>query len=147
MTHRALLLAFPALLTACSAMNQIGEETGRSAGIGNAIVIEDESLESSRGSVISILQTNVRGMSVSRTEICPHIVLRGGSRTQTSEVLVYLDGQRISDTCILDALDADALARVEVYPSGVTQRPGYRSNNGGLILVFTKNGSEARLWE
>ena len=106
-------------------------------------MIGDESFGSTGQSVISVLQTHVRGMSVAQTESCPHIVLRAGAgRSQTAEVLVYLDGQRMSDTCILDGIDLESIARVEVYPSGVTQRPGYRSNAGGLILVFTKNGQE-----
>ena len=148
MTYRSLLLATPMLFAACASLNQIPEETGESAGIGNAIVIEDESFASGRGSVISIIQNNVRGMNVSRTDVCPHIVLRGGGgRSQATEALIYVDGQRMSDTCILESLNIDAIGRVEVYPGGITQRPGYRSNNGGLILVFMKNGTDARIWQ
>jgi hypothetical protein len=110
--------------------------------VGNAIVIEDASISTSRGSLVSILRDHVRGMSVSRTDVCPHIVLRGEiGRSQVAEVLVYVDGQRMSDTCILDGLNTESIARIEVYPGGFTQRPGYTSNSGGLILVFTKGGS------
>ena len=112
--------------------------------VGNAIVIEDEAIGGSRGSLISILRDHVRGMSVSRTDVCPHIVLRGEiGRSQVAEVLVYIDGQRMSDTCILDGLNTESIARIEVYPGGFTQRPGYTSNSGGLILVFTKGGAAA----
>lgn len=114
-------------------------------GIGNAIVIKDAQLRSNRGSLISILRDNIRGMSVSRENACPHIVLRGGiGRSQAAEVLVYVDGQRFSDTCILDSINIESIAWAEVYPSGVTQRPGYTTNAGGLILFFMKNGPEAR---
>ena len=87
----------------------------------------------------------MRGMSVQRTEGCPRIVMRGGlGRSQVAEALVYLDGQRMSDTCVLDGLNASSLERIEAYPSGVTQRPGYTTNTGGLILVFSKNGPAQR---
>ena len=132
-----------ALSSACASGSQSGASSF--GGIGNAVVIEDESLDSSRGSVISLLQDHVRGMSVSRTDACPHIVVRGGvGRSQAAEVLVYVDGQRISDTCILDALSVESISSVDGYPSGVTQRPGYHSNSGGLILVFMKDGPEDR---
>jgi len=108
-------------------------------GVGNAIVIRDESIDSSRGSLLTILQDHVRGMSVNQSSECPHIVLRGGmGRSQAAEALVYVDGQRFSDTCVLESINLETLASIEVYPSGVTQRPGYFSNSGGLILLFTK---------
>ena len=51
---------------------------------------------------------------------------------------VYVDGTHVGDTCILEALDAREVDRVEVYPMGVTNRPGYPGNNAGLILVFLR---------
>lgn len=141
MVSRAIALAGTVLLPSCGPLGPRPGEADPASGIGNAIVIDDESLDSSRGSVVSILRDHVRGMTVSRADPCPHIVVRGGSgRSRAAEALVYVDGQRIGDTCILDALDVDAISRVEVYPSGVTQRPGYQSNSGGLILVFMKSG-------
>lgn len=141
-----LALATAVLLqsSGCAAPAQSSGDGGGTERIGNAIVVGDESFRSAGGSVISVLQTHVRGMSVAQTDNCPHIVLRAGAgRSQVAEALVYLDGQRMSDTCILDGLNLESISRVEVYPGGVTQRPGYRSNAGGLILVFTKNGLEA----
>ena len=147
MRSRPLRLIGAALaLSGCASMNRIGEENA-SGGIGNAIVIEDDSFEASRGSMLSILQMEVRSMSVSRENACPHIVVRGGvGRSQAAEPLVYVDGQRMSDTCVLDALSVESVSRAEIYPSGVTNRPGYHSNSGGLILVFLKNGSDVQTW-
>ena len=137
---RSQLLASAAiLLGACGSLNQVVDEDAASAGVGNAIVIGDESFEPSRGSAISIIQNHVRSMSVARKDACPRIIVRPG-RSQASEALVYVDGQRMNDTCVLEALSVESISRVEVYPSGVTQRPCYRSNSGGLILVFMKNG-------
>ena len=147
-----LLLGSLFLLVGCAPQNPIeqvtqgdGDSVPPPEGIGNAIVIEDAEFRSNRGSLISILRDNIRGMSVSRENACPHIVLRGGiGRSQAAEVLVYVDGQRFSDTCILDSINIESIAWAEVYPSGVTQRAGYSTNAGGLILFFMKNSREAR---
>ena len=139
------LLAFAGtVLVSCSGCASTPASGSRTTdGIGNAIVVGDESFGSGSGSILSVLQNHVRGMSVAQTDDCPHIVLRAGARSQVAEALVYVDGQRMSDTCILDGLNLESVDHIEVYPSGVTQRPGYHSNSGGLILVFTKNGPQA----
>ncbi len=147
-----LFLASVFFIVGCAPRNPIEQVTGRDGdsfepptGIGNAVVIPDDEFNSNRGSLISVLRDNIRGMSVSRENACPHIVLRGGiGRSQAAEALVYVDGQRFSDTCILDSINIESIAWAEVYPSGVTQRPGYTTNAGGLILFFMKNGEEAR---
>ncbi len=113
-------------------------------GIGNAIVIQNESIDPSRGSILSIIQDHVRGMSVDRTAECPRIVLRAGSgRSQVAQALVYVDRQRFSDSCVLETINLESIDRIEIYPSGVTQRAGYTNNSGGLILVFTATGRES----
>ena len=144
MIARSIALAGAVLCAGC-APARTADGTGSGAGVGNAIVIPDESLEISRGSLLTIMQDHVRGMRVARTDECPHVVLRGGvGRSQAAEVLVYLDGQRMSDTCILEGLNIESIGHIEVYPGGVTQRPGYTSNSGGLILVFMKSGPAQR---
>jgi hypothetical protein len=135
---RRLLLVTSLLAAGCAGAARRSDGT-TGGGVGNAIVIDDESIDSSRGSLLSIMQDHVRGMSVNRSTDCPHIVLRGGmGRSQAAEALVYVDGQRFTDTCVLDTLNLETIGSIEVYPSGVTTRPGYFSNSGGLILVFTK---------
>jgi hypothetical protein len=125
----------------CAGAARNADGTTNTAGPGNAIVIEGPSLNPSRGSLISILQDHVRGMNVQRTDGCPRIVMRGGlGRSQVAEALVYVDGQRMADTCVLEGLNIESIERIEAYPSGVSQRPGYTTNTGGLILVFSKNG-------
>ena len=51
---------------------------------------------------------------------------------------VYVDGTRATDTCVLTSLRSHDVERVEVYPQGVTRRPGYGTHAHGLILVFMK---------
>jgi hypothetical protein len=50
---------------------------------------------------------------------------------------VYVDGTRTNDTCPLITISAISTERIEVYPLGMTSRPGYPSSGHGLILIFT----------
>jgi hypothetical protein len=45
---------------------------------------------------------------------------------------------RGADTCILATLASADVRLVEVYPQGVTGRPGYVTSARGLILVFRR---------
>lgn len=68
---------------------------------------------------------------------CPILQLRGrDSLVGSSDPSVYVDGTRTVDTCPLVTIQAMQTRRVEVYPLGVTPRPGYPSSGHGLILVF-----------
>ena len=68
---------------------------------------------------------------------CPSVQLRGkDSVVGSSEPDVYVDGTRTVDTCPLVSLQAAETRRIEVYPQGVTSRPGYPSSGHGLILIF-----------
>lgn len=63
--------------------------------------------------------------------------LRGNdSVTGSSDPDIYVDGTRTVDTCPLVNLQASSVGRVEIYPQGVTSRPGYFSSGHGLILIF-----------
>jgi len=70
---------------------------------------------------------------------CPLVQLRGkDSLAGSSEPDVYVDGTRTADTCPLVTLQAAETRRIEVYPQGVTSRPGYPSSGHGLILIFVE---------
>jgi hypothetical protein len=70
---------------------------------------------------------------------CPALQLRGkDSVTGSSDPDVYVDGTRTGDTCPLVTLQASQTRRIEVYPLGVTPRPGYSSSGHGLILIFVE---------
>ena len=70
---------------------------------------------------------------------CPSVQLRGkDSVTGSSDPDVYVDGTRTGDTCPLVTLQAAETRRIEVYPLGVTSRPGYPSSGHGLILIFVE---------
>lgn len=75
---------------------------------------------------------------------CPMVQLRGKSSvTGNTDPDVYVDGTRTVDTCPLSTLPAIQTERVEVYPSGVTPRPGYPSRGNGLILIFLRRSGDA----
>ncbi|HXG96757.1 MAG TPA: TonB-dependent receptor plug domain-containing protein [Gemmatimonadales bacterium] len=68
---------------------------------------------------------------------CPMIQLRGmDSLEGNNDPDVYVDGTRTTDTCPLVAIQAVSTERIEVYPMGMTSRPGYPSSGHGLILIF-----------
>jgi hypothetical protein len=73
------------------------------------------------------------------TADCPQIALRRARVPGPwSSPLVYVDGTRASGTCVLRDLSPRDVERVEIYPQGVTTRPGYAVHSNGLILIFMK---------
>ncbi|HEU5207781.1 MAG TPA: hypothetical protein VFU06_00105 [Longimicrobiales bacterium] len=104
-----------------------------------AMVIDEHELEHAAGNVLNILPSHVAGMRIKRTDSCPEILMRGTrSLMSSNDPVVYVDGTRSGNTCILETLVPSEIHRIEVYPMGVTQRPGYRNSPNGLILVFMK---------
>jgi len=68
---------------------------------------------------------------------CPRVELRGRDViVGSSDPDIYVDGVHSKDTCLLTAMRASETGRLEVYPFGVTSRPGYPSSPHGLILIF-----------
>lgn len=107
-----------------------------------AIIVSGVTLQDEVGSVIDALVGRVPNFKVTRNSgVCPQITLRNSVSFQSpTEPHVYVDGTRISDTCILDSLRAQNVAAVEIYPMGFTTRPGYATHAHGLILVFLLTG-------
>ena len=115
---------------------------GNNAGAG--IVLSGPDLREHRGSLLAFLYGRISGMVVDfRAQPCPSVELRGRkSIFGSNSPLVYVDGVRTANSCILEMLSTDDLSRVEVYPMGVTHRPGYDGSPNGLILVFVRDGSD-----
>ncbi len=71
---------------------------------------------------------------------CPRVILRSDATFRSLVAPhVYVDGTRSTDTCILETLRTSDLDRVEVYPTGVSGRPGYPAHPHGLILLFLRS--------
>jgi len=115
-----------------------GERAERSEG--GRFVLEGAALEDGPGSLLGTLMGKVPGMRVrQQTDQCPHIALRTDvSFRSVHNPYVYVDGTRATNTCVLETLRKEDVERVEVYPQGFTQRPGYGYHSGGLILVFMR---------
>jgi hypothetical protein len=118
-----------------------GESEARNTG--SAIVVQGEELQGRGVTLLAALDHRVSGLTVNYGPSCPEIQMRGvkslfGSR----DPLIYIDGARALDTCVLDDLATSVVKRVEVYPSGAARKPGYDSSRNGLILVFVLDGSE-----
>jgi hypothetical protein len=93
-------------------------------------------------SVMDGLRSRFPSMHVRSNGQCPDIFIRGHNSIQSSNApRVYVDGQRAADSCILNMMRAGDVARVEIYPTGHTSRPGYLSDPNGLILVFTRSAN------
>lgn len=136
-------LATIMLLTACSALGRNGGHRGGVAMENGALVLTGSSLGDGRGDLLSTMVGKVPNLRVRRVrESCPQITLRNAVSYQSLvNPHVYVDGARATDTCILESLAAHDVERVEVYPTGATNRPGYGRHAHGLILVFMRDAT------
>lgn len=142
MYRTPLLLLCLLLATACASASGRTGLSDRARG--NGTVIGDEMINISDGTVLAVLEKRIAGMSLRRGSECPRITFRGQkSVLLDTSPLVYVAGQRAANTCVLESLNGDDVSSIEVYPNGVTTRPGYQSAPGGLILVFLKDGQSS----
>jgi hypothetical protein len=107
----------------------------------SGVVLSGPDLYEHGGTLLAFLYGRVSGMAVDYTSIpCPSVQLRGRkSFFGSSDPIVYVDGARTANSCVLEMLHTRDLTRVEVYPMGVSNRPGYEAHPNGLILVFVRN--------
>lgn len=146
--HGTMCLVGAALLFGCAhstatgrLANEPGPDSDAAHGTPNhAIVFTSEQLARRNTDLLSALTGHVAGMQVALTPGCPAITLRGAnSMTMFSNPRIYVNGEPAANTCILQSLSTADLQRVEVYPSGISSRPGYFNDANGLILIFMKN--------
>lgn len=147
MSIRARSLAFQflvvLLLGGCSTFESQNRTTRTEGGVesvGGAIIVSGRALDEHRGSILDALEGRVPGMKVlPHLDQCPQISLRSHVTFQSIvNPQVYVDGTRATDTCILQTIRTDNVESIEVYPTGVTTRPGYATHAHGLILVFMR---------
>jgi hypothetical protein len=130
-------------LAACGGWGGSPERTYEGIGVSGeagAIVVTAEELHSVTGSVLQALRGKVPNMRVDASVgRCPGISFRSAREPRgDSYPDIYVDGTRATNTCILESLSSVDVEWVELYPQGVTQRPGYGTNNQGLILIFLR---------
>ena len=141
------LLAFPLLLLGCATRRPFDQSTEPGGKplpptTAGAVIITGQALSADPGrTVLDAIKRAMPQLRVSdwSRNHCPTVQLRGkDSVTGSSDPDVYVDGTRTGDTCPLVTLQATETRRIEVYPNGVTSRPGYPSSGHGLILIFVE---------
>jgi hypothetical protein len=142
-TRAALSFLAVLVVSACASAPVVEEDEGDRNGVtreNGAIVLTGTELEDGRGNVLNAMQGKVPNFRIRRVRgECPQITLRNAVSFQSVvNPHVYVDGTRATDTCILESLRTEDLERVEVYPMGVTIRPGYGRHAHGLILLFSR---------
>jgi hypothetical protein len=134
-----LLLAVLVLPAACVAnpANGARRDAGESLRGHYAIVLHPQQFRY-QGTLLNALIGQLSGMRIEPAgRDCPAIRMRGIRYASGGpDPQVYVDGSPTSTTCILKQLRTSEVQRVEVYPSGMTDRVGYRSHPSGLILIF-----------
>lgn len=144
----ALVLSAATMLAACG---PAAASSGRAPDSANrdaprdshAIVVSGRQLGGGATSLLSVLRNRIAGIHVDDRGACPTVILRSRkSILGDNSAVVYVNGARAANTCVLDMMDPASVARVEVYPQGITRRPGYESHANGLILVFLLDASE-----
>jgi len=119
-----------------------GSEPGAPPGNFSVTVLGEKELANEHGTLLDAMLRHVPSIHVGEPAPCPALSLRGPSTFPgVSDPKVYVDGARAVNTCVLDMIYAGDVERVEIYPMGVTPRPGYVPHAHGLILVFLRNGA------
>lgn len=130
-----------AVLFACGMLPPVTTHTDSVRSRGGGTVLSGAALLDGEGSVLETLRGKVPGLRIrSDGGPCPRITLRNDASYQTQvSPLVYVDGTRTTDTCVLESIRSRDVELVEIYPRGVTRRPGYGMHAHGLILVFLRS--------
>lgn len=143
--HLALATLTMVAITGC-ATNTTGEHRSnldhmtRTSGASGTILTAEQ-LRYDNGSILDAMSRHIVRMRVDKRYACPALSLRGPNTAPgLTEPVIYVDGAKTVDTCILDMMTVNDVERVEVYPSGISPHPGLFGNSHGLILVFTKHG-------
>jgi hypothetical protein len=144
----SLLVLLTAAATACGTAPASESTSGRTSLPGNnstsGTVLTGPDLYEHGGTLLRYLYARIPGMTVDYgSPVCPRVHIRGRKSIMgSSDPIVYVDGARTANSCILADLHTRDLSRVEIYPMGVSNRPGYEAHPNGLILVFLRDGTE-----
>lgn len=144
---RLLALASTLALSGCLGSPPAVHREGEPSPQGNPsrarpTVIRPDQASAAASTVLSLIQTRMPNVQVRRSTACPDVEFRGRmSLNRATPPVIYVQGQRSANTCILEMLNLTDVERIEVYPQGQGYRSGYIGNAGGLILIFLKDGS------
>ena len=148
------VLALPLLVLGCATSRPFDRSTEPGGKplpptTAGSVILTGEALSAAPGrTVLDVIRRAMPQLRVSGSSQytrCPVLELRGkDSVAGSSNPDVYVDGTRTVDTCPLVTLQAMEARRIEVYPLGITPRPGYPSSSHGLILIFVQRADSSR---
>jgi hypothetical protein len=126
-----LLLSIGLVLAGCASGSSERSADGSS---GNAVTIRGSDMN---GPLLQAMRARLRNMSITSTGTpCPRIVFRGSrSMGQQGDPSLYIDGALMSDTCILQQIQASDVEYVTVYTGGANIPAGFQHNPFGTIIV------------
>jgi len=140
------LLALPLLVLGCATSRPFDRSTEPGGKplpptTAGSVILTGEALSADPGrTVLDVIRRAMPQLRVSGSSQytrCPVLELRGkDSVAGSSNPDVY--------TCPLVTLQAMEARRIEVYPLGITPRPGYPSSSHGLILIFVQRADSSR---
>ncbi len=105
---------------------------------GGATILSGAIFDKTTRSLLDVMKAHIPSMQVMDDQPCPDVYLRGRSTiVSSSNPAIYVDGERASNTCVLDMVNVHDLERVEIYPNG-QPHGGYQSSPYGVILIFMR---------
>lgn len=121
------------------------DQTRNRTARGQGITFREDVLVATNQPLLELLRQRLPGLQIREVPGgCPEVIMRGRSTVSTpSSPAIYLDGARASNDCILRELSTGGLGLVEVYPSGMPTRAGYRTHPYGVIIIFTRGPATA----
>jgi hypothetical protein len=131
-------VAATAVLTAC--WGTAPSTSAPTGGGGSMIFTPDE--HSAGRTVLYLIQTRMPNVQIRPASPCPDLEFRGRRNLQrATPPTIYVQGQRASNTCILESLSMADVERVEVFRQGQGfHSAGFAGGAGGTILIYLKDG-------
>jgi hypothetical protein len=107
------------------------------------VVIGGDELWRAGGGLLEGLRGRLSAMQVTRPSgaACPVVHFRG-HRTLYGSVppVVYVNGTRMLDTCVLDQIRVPDIERVEIHRGAVTGATGTAMSANGMISIYLRTG-------
>ena len=126
-----------AALVAAAGCTGLGGLQRGGGGASRVVTLDERQLANRAGTLLHVMRMDAGPILVRETSGCPEITFRGSKRFYgVGTPSIYVNGMRALNTCVLEEFAAADVRRVEIYPSGVANRPGYANSSDGLILVF-----------
>ncbi|HUE96646.1 MAG TPA: TonB-dependent receptor plug domain-containing protein [Longimicrobiaceae bacterium] len=140
------VLASALVLAVSGCAGNFGGGTGEAGpGASSAtLTLSGQQLRGASANLLTAMRSRMSSMRVQEgSGRCPEVSFRGKkSMFGDNTAVVYVDGIRTTNTCILTTLAVAEIDRVEIYTSGIAPRPPVKSHPNGLILIYMLHGPQ-----